>query len=185
MEKWKNVFGYEDLYEVSSLGRIKRKDGFVKTGIKNNDLRKINGRILKQHLKKNGYLCVDLSKETKVKTLTVHRIVAMAFLEKIEGKEQVNHKNGNKLDNRVENLEWVTSQENRIHAFKTGLQHGNGKKVRCNQLDKVFDSTYKAAEFLNLNYFKNSKQIPVMASKIRATATGLQKTAYGFTWSYV
>lgn len=176
MEEWKEIVGYEGLYEVSNFGRIRRKY---------NDFKKIKGRILKQHLKRNGYLCVDLSKESKVKTMTVHRIVAIAFLEKVEEKNQVNHINGNKMDNRVENLEWVTSQENRIHAFKTGLQHGNGKKIRCNQLNIIFDSSYKAAEYINLNYFKNSKQIPNVANKIRSAANGLQKTAYNFTWSYV
>ena len=185
MEIWKEVIGYEDQYEVSNLGRIRRKDGFIKTAIKNNEFIKIKGKVLKQNLKRNGYLCVDLSKEGKAKTMTVHRIVAIAFLEPQEGRPQVNHKNGNKLDNRVENLEWVTSQENRIHAFKTGLQHGNGKKIRCNQLNMIFESTYKAAEYINLIYFKNSKQIPTVANKIRACALGIQKKAYNFTWNYV
>ena len=186
MEKWKDVKEYEGFYEVSNLGRIRRKDGKVKSGIKNNDLRFIKGKMLKQHLKRNGYLTVDLSKQNKVKTISVHRIVATAFLEPIEGKDQVNHINGNKTDNRIENLEWVTSSENRIHAFKTGLQeNANKKKVRCNQLNMVFDSSYSAAEYINDKYFKNTKQVKNVAAKIRAAALGIQKIAYGFTWNYI
>ena len=178
MEQWKDVLGYEGIYEVSDFGRIRRKNGKVKTGIRNNEFRNIKGKVLKQNLKRNGYLTVDLSKEHKVKTISVHRIVAIAFIEPVEGKLQVNHKNGNKLDNRVENLEWVTSN-------KTGLQKGNSKKIKCEQLNMVFDGSYAAAEYINNKYFKNSKQIVTIANKIRCCANGYQKIAYGFTWNYI
>ena len=185
MEIWKDIVNYEDEYEVSNLGRIRRKSGIVNSGIKNSNSRFIKGGILKQHLKRNGYLSVDLSKNHKVKTISVHRIVATAFLEFIDDKNQVNHKNGNKQDNRVENLEWVNASENRIHAFETGLQKGRGRKVRCNQLNLTFESTYAAAEYVNNKFFKNAKQVRNMSSKIRSCALGIQKSAYGLTWNYI
>ena len=79
--------------------------------------------------------------------------MAIAFIEPVEGKLQVNHKNGNKLDNRVENLEWVTSKENRVHAFKTGLQNGNSKKIKWEQLNMVFDGSYAADEYINNKFY--------------------------------
>ena len=187
MEIWKEIEKYEDCYEVSNYGRVRRKDGYVNSGIKHNDKRFIKGKILKGNLKRNGYLTVDLSKEYKVKTISIHRLVAKAFCknDNPEVKTQVNHKNANKQDNRAENLEWVTPEENKIHAEKNKLcTHPERKKVRCKQLNMIFESSYAAAEFLNITYFKNSKQVKNIASKIRASALGIQSIAYGFTWEY-
>lgn len=185
MEIWKDVKNFEDYYEVSNLGRVRRKDGIVKTGIKNNEFRKIKGSVLKQNKKRNGYLTVDLSKENKVKTISVHTLVATAFLENddCENKNQVNHKNGNKEDNRSTNLEWCTAKENIKHAFDNNLRTcPNRKKVFCKQLNMVFESSYHAAEYINNHFFGNKKQVKNIASKIRSTVLGVQKSAYGFNW---
>lgn len=188
MENWKDVKGYENLYEVSSLGRIRRKDSFVNTGLKHVEKKLVKGRILKQQQKRNGYLSVCLSKDSKVKTILVHRIVATAFLENNdkEHNTHVNHINANKLDNRVENLEWCTPQKNCEHAKINNLYNPpNKKKVRCKQLDMVFESSYAAAEYINNRYFGNSKQIKNIACKIRCVCTGIQKNAYNFTFCYI
>lgn len=186
MEIWKDVKGYEDYYQVSSLGRIKRKSGYVNVGIKNNEKRLVKERILKQRLRNNGYLSVDLSKEHIVKTISVHRIVAMAFIENDSPlKTYVNHINCNKCDNRVENLEWVTPRENSHHAKENKLfKTPNKKQVRCKQLNKSFESSYAAAEYINNKYFNNSKQVIGIASKIRLCCNGKQKIAYGLNWEY-
>lgn len=119
MEVWENVVGYEGLYQVSNLGRIKSLERKI--------TREKNGfwiqpeRILKNTVEVNGYEAVSLYKNGKVKRLKVHRIVSQSFLENFNNKPCVNHKNGIKTDNRVQNLEWVTSSENTIHAFKNGL----------------------------------------------------------------
>ena len=186
MEKWKEIQGYEGFYEVSDLGRVRRIDRYVNTGILHNEVRFCKGRILKQHLKRNGYLAVDLSKDYQIRTISVHRLVAIAFVSgQTKENNYVDHINCNKQDNRAENLEWVSSKENSRRAKQNNLYNPpNRKQVRCKQLNKVFQSSYEAAEFLNKEYFGNTKLVKNIAAKIRACCCGFQKNAYGYTWEY-
>lgn len=108
-EIWRDITGYEGLYQVSNCGRVK---SFYH-----------GGRILKQSLKR-GYMFVELYLNTNGKIHIVHRLVAQAFIPNPLNKLEVNHINGIKTDNRVENLEWVTRSENEQHAYDTGLAHG-------------------------------------------------------------
>lgn len=186
MENWKSVKGYEGYYEVSDLGRVRRLGRFVKTGIKHSDFKLHKGHILKQAKKRRGYYSVDLCKDGKVKTISVHRLVATAFLPQGEGQTQVNHKNANKNDNRAANLEWCTPQENVDHAKTNKLYHNpKVKMVKCKQTGMVFEGSFKAAEWVNETKFGNSKQTKNIANKIRCSCNGLQTQAYGFTWCYL
>lgn len=115
VENWLPVVGYEGIYEVSDQGRVRRIvdcDNGYKTG-----------RALKIIKDKAGYLRFCLCRNGTERKFLIHRLVAFAFLGKPPvDKQQINHKNGIKMDNRVENLEWVSPGENRRHAYKTGLQ---------------------------------------------------------------
>jgi hypothetical protein len=103
MEIWKSIKGYEDLYEVSNLGRI-------------NSLFTRKGKIMKPKIEKDGYLRIGFWKDGKQKYFNVHRLVAEVFLPKKEDyQNQINHINKIKSDNRVENLEWVSNIENHFH----------------------------------------------------------------------
>lgn len=108
-EIWKDVVGYEGIYEVSNKGRIKSKHYGKKV-------------FLKTQKTYDGYITTKLSIGGNSKRCSLHRLVAIAFLGNPENKPQVNHKDGNKLNNYMDNLEWVTAQENVIHAWKTGLK---------------------------------------------------------------
>lgn len=186
MEVWKDVVGYEGYYEVSSYGRVRSVGKYVNVAIRYNNVRYRKGRVLKLNLKRNGYLTVDLSKDNKTKTISVHRIVAMAFLPMIEGKNVVNHINLNKLDNRVENLEWTTHKENSQHAASHGVMYGGLRKlIRCCETGELFESSYKAAEWLNKTKFQYSKQIETVSKNIRACCCGTKRSAYGYHWKDV
>lgn len=113
-EIWKDVVGYEGFYKVSSLGRVKRVNGITSHGHRRCE------KIIKQ-AHSGAYPRTCLSRNGKVKSICTHRLVALAFIPNPENKPQVNHINANKTDNRVENLEWVTSSENCLHAVKMGL----------------------------------------------------------------
>lgn len=100
--RWKDIEGYEGLYEICEDGRIKnKKSGELLNGTKSN----------------NGYIRISLSKCSKSKKIYKHRLLAIAFIEKVDGKNVVNHINGLKDDNRLENLEWTSIRENTSHGF--------------------------------------------------------------------
>lgn len=122
MEIWKKTKEFGD-YEVSNLGRVKSPDFILKTPTGQTWIKK--GKILKPYKRKKGYLVCDLRLKGERKIVAVHRFVALAFIPNIDNKPQINHKDGNKENNIVSNLEWCTNSENQIHAFKTGLQKGN------------------------------------------------------------
>ena len=105
-EEWKDVKGFEGLYQISNYGRIK-------------SLRFNKVRLMKPFIK--SYYMVELCVNSVRKTFMVHRLVAEAFIPNPENKPQVNHIDGNKLNPRVDNLEWCTPSENLKHAYRTGL----------------------------------------------------------------
>lgn len=114
-EVWRAIHGFEGSYQVSNLGRVKslsRSSG---------NAQNISDRLLSLSKERNGYLRVRLWNHQRVTRCLVHRLVAEAFIPNPGDKPQVNHKDGNKLHNHADNLEWVTQSENAKHAIDTGL----------------------------------------------------------------
>lgn len=116
VEEWRPVVGYEGFYEVSNLGNVRSIDRIIKYKKSGKSLRR--GRTMRLNTNRYGYIDLKLCKNGQEKAHLVHRLVANAFLINPETKPQVNHKNGVKNDNRLENLEWATLSENRLHSFR-------------------------------------------------------------------
>lgn len=151
--EWREVVGYEGLYKVSNTGEIKSPEGKI-TYTKRHGRRVWKERIMKQKKHKDGTCRVNLWKDGKPSTHLVHRLVAYAFIPLEEDKEFINHKDGSRLNNHVDNLEWCTYKENANHAFDTGLMSSNEKVKLINKETGetyYFRSKAKASEFLGRN----------------------------------
>lgn len=114
-EIWKDIKDYEGSYQCSSFGRVRSLDRYIEERSGKKQFRK--GQIIKARLNKNGYLQLALNKNSKRKMKYVHILIAETFLENHEKLETVNHKDGNKLNNNVDNLEWSSYSDNNQHAY--------------------------------------------------------------------
>lgn len=150
MEIWKDVVGYEGIYEVSNDGQIRTKEGKI-TSNERYSKRVWKQRVLKQKVDKENSCRVNLWKNGKEKTWLVHRLVALAYIPTVEGKESINHIDGSRLNNHIDNLEWCNHKENNNHAFDTGLMSSNVPIVLVHKNTKqahYFRSMAKAGKFL-------------------------------------
>lgn len=169
-EIWKDIKGYEGKYEISNFGRVK---SHVKIGTPTYYKTPI--------LSTPGYYTVCLSKDGKVSySVGIHRLVAEAFVENTDKtKTEVNHKDGDKLNNYYENLEWVTRKENNEHAIKSGLRK-YVKPIEQYTLDdelvNIFKSSAEAGKFLGKGKRTNTHILNCCKGKI--------STAYGYKWKY-
>lgn len=147
-EEWKPIKGYEGIYEVSNMGRVK-------------SLHRSQGRILKQDTKDNGYIQVSLNKDGVQSKKHVHRLVATAFIPNPHNKSEVNHIDGNKENNNADNLEWCTREYNMRHAYRNGLTNADIHKKSVILYKKYgeYKSVTEAARALNVSEFALSHAI--------------------------
>lgn len=183
--EWKPIKGYEGKYEVSDTGEVRSVDRIRLANLRHVTETKIKGKMLKQNIKRNGYKTVDLCSDSKPKTTLVHRIVAETFIPNPNGYRFVNHKDSNRENNAVANLEWITSSENRMHGINSGNVTFGKRKVFCVETGQIFDRPGVAAEWVRTNYPERVNGKPrVTAHNIATCCNGRTPKAYGFTWKY-
>jgi|SRR5690606_20633361 len=149
MEIWKDIIGFEDDYEISNLGSLRSKDRYVKHY--KGGLRLYKGSTKNIRVNRYGYCRCNLKKDGVRYDFVIHRLVAEAFLPNPENKPQVNHKDGNKENNRLENLEWSTASENIVHAVKSRLIN---TKLTDKEAKEVYNSDLsyrKLAKFFGVS----------------------------------
>jgi len=170
---WKSIKGYEGYYEVSDDGRVRSLDRIVKNF--GDYQRHLKGKEMKLTMANNGYYVVNLRKKRSAKVFTVHTLVAQAFIDNPNNYPTVNHKDGNKLNNRVDNLEWVSYGENNVHAIVHNLRRPRG--VSVSQFDlfgniiAVFRSVTEA-----------SRQTGVSRESISLCVNHYTHSAGGYIW---
>jgi NUMOD4 motif/HNH endonuclease len=176
MEIWKDVVGYEGLYMVSNKGRMKSLNRFRADGIS------VKGRVLKLQTCKDGYYKLNLSKDGKKKTFRVNRLVALSFIDNPLDLPVVNHKDGDKKNNEVVNLEWCTVSENTKHGFdKLGRVGNNGGMNKVvSQLDKSSNHIIKTFNSIH----EASREIGVTVQAISGCLNGRSETSGGFKWAF-
>ena len=180
MEIWKSVVGYEGFYEVSDMGNVRGLDRVVSRGAV---AMKRKGKMMNFSLHHKGYRKASLSKVengiSKQRAFFVHRLVASAFIENPNYKNQVNHIDGNKLNNCVENLEWVTNQENIDHAKRNNLLNKvNGEK---HGMSKLSSETVKDIK-MRLNLSQSNKMIAAIYGIDPTTVSDIKR---GRTWKHI
>lgn len=162
-EVWKSVVGYEGLYEVSNLGRVKSST-----------------RVLSQaKSKRTGYVSVCLSKNGKHKMYLVHRLVAIAFIPNEQEYPQINHKDENKANNRADNLEWCTAKYNNNYGTVKDRISKKNKISKCKPVVQLRNGTIIA-------YFPSSISAKHIADPghIGKCCNGIRKTAGGYQWAF-
>ena len=181
VEIWKDIKDYEGLYQVSNLGNVRSLDKIIYQKNKSGKNQKhiYRGKELKKQKQLNGYEVVNLYKDAKMTKKLVHRLVAIAFIENKLNRHFINHKDNDKTNNNVENLEWCTQSENVVYAYTHGVKiPPNMRKVkRLNKEDifiDMFESIQDAERFTN-----------VRATNISKCCRNLRRTAGGYKWEYV
>lgn len=185
MEQWKDIPGYEGHYQVSDIGNVRSLERTAWNGFKYHTLK---GRILKTGHQVNGYVTLALCKEGVARTKMVHRLVAQAFVPNPSHLPEVNHKKGNKDDNRASELEWVTKSDNERHAHKLGLKIGamKGKFNELSSNSKPVEQLNEAGELIKVwpSFAEVGRQLGYDIGWVRDCAKGRRKTANGFIWKY-
>ena len=176
-EIWRDIDGYKGLYQVSNLGNVKSLMHYRK-GI-NGNLTIVKEKILKQNInRKNGYLVVSLCKNGISKTSRVNRLVAETFISNPYNLPQVNHIDGNKLNNNKNNLEWCSAKRNMNEAVRIGLFKNVVKKVAQydmnNNLIEIYSSITEA-----------SRKTGITNTSISYCANGKRKNGCGYIWKFI
>lgn len=180
-EEWRDVVGFEGQYKVSNYGRVLSVSRIVNSG-PHGGKRKTENVLLKKRITPKGYERVYLNDKGRTRFLFVHRLVAIAFIPNPENKLQVNHIDGVKTNNHVENLEWCTNSENQLHAYRIGLNRVTGragrKKVPVEMIDRKTNTVIQSFESMN----EAARRTGIPQPNIRKVIIGERNHAGGYGW---
>lgn len=179
-EIWKDIDGYDGIYKISNMGRVKSLAKNV--NMPNGGTRLDCERIIKGSVAPNGYRRINLSKNGRVITHSIHRLVLESFDINVDNKPYVNHKDGNKLNNRLSNLEWVTGSENILHSL---YELGNISKLNKNKrvLVQILDDEKKVIrEHLGI---RNCAKIEKISTKTIYEYNDSGKIYRGYYWRVI
>jgi len=174
---WKSIAGFSN-YEIDNVGNIRSVPRIIERS--NSRKMSVQSKILSPRFRKDGYLDIGLmdNSNQRVKCL-VHRLVAVTHIPNIHDRLYVNHVDGNKLNNSIGNLEWVTFLENMRHAWKTGLRNADWNKVPVVQLDKNYKTVREYESIKKAGLYTQTD-----GSSIIKVCKGIRKIAGGFIWKY-
>jgi NUMOD4 motif-containing protein/HNH endonuclease/NUMOD1 domain-containing protein len=188
IEIFVSVNGYDGIYEISNFGRIKSLKRNIEYLNKNGNVVNcvLPEKILIPGVHTNGYLKISLYKNAKEERFFIHRLVAIHFILNPENKPQVNHKDGDRKNCKLNNLEWATGSENKIHSFTVLGRKNIGLKGKDNVSSKVVLQYDLNGNFLN--EFESSgdarRRLGLSSNHITDCCTGKLKNAYGFIWKF-
>lgn len=181
---WKDIESYEGLYQISETGIVRSLDHEVYQKSKHGSLMKrlYKGKIITPRIGKFGYLYLGLSKNGNKKSFKIHRLVAKAFVDGFEEDLQVNHKDGNKLNNHKDNLEWVTVQENLKHSRDTGLKPLNAFGENSPNCKGCIDVFLNGTLITTLCGTREIREFGLNTSCVSAVILGRSKHHKGYTF---
>jgi hypothetical protein len=176
MEIWKDIYGYEGYYQVSSFGNVRSLDRYVNLnyGLK----RIVKGKNIKKNISNTGYLRCQLNIKNSSKHFSIHRLVAVLFVPNYKKKLYVNHINGIKTDNHYKNLEWVSISENTKHAYNEGfIKKKLGEKHHLSKIKEI--DVYKIKfETSHLRNFEVAKIFNISKEHVKSIRNN-------YTWKHV
>lgn len=183
MEIWKPIKGYEGMYEVSNYGRVRSLDRYVNSASSKSGYQLAKGQLLKQRTNtETGYSTIMVYKDHKKKGYNVHRLVAEHFVPNPNNYETVNHIDGDKTNNRADNLEWVSQSDNLLHSYKELNRPKNRPSIHK---QSIYYTTKNNKTYYAESIAEASRQTGVSETQIRRLIENGRKSREGYSFSII